>query len=61
MQNDQEKYFEIDLMRLLAAVWHKAWVIALAAVVCAAAALGNYEVSDHADVSGGCHAVYQQQ
>ncbi len=40
MQNDQEKYFEIDLMRLLAAVWHKAWVIALAAVVCAAAALG---------------------
>lgn len=40
MQNDQEKYFEIDLTRLLAAVWHKAWVIALAAVVCAAAALG---------------------
>ena len=40
MQNEQEKYFEIDLMRLLSAIWHRAWIIALVAVVCAAAALG---------------------
>lgn len=40
MQNNQEQYFEIDLMRLLQALWHKAWIIALTAVVFAAAAFG---------------------
>ena len=40
MQKNQEQYFEIDLMRLLAALWHRAWIIILAAGVCAAAAFG---------------------
>ena len=40
MQNDQEKYIEIDLMQLLAAVWKKLWIVILAAVLTAAAVFG---------------------
>lgn len=32
-----EEYQEIDLLRLLRAFWHRAWLIVLAAIVCAAA------------------------
>ena len=33
-----EEIVEIDLFRLLGAMWHRAWVIVLACVICAAAA-----------------------
>ncbi len=33
----QEEYVEIDLKRIFSALWHKIWLILLAAVVCAAA------------------------
>lgn len=31
-QKNQEQYFEISLMRLIGALWHRAWAILLAAV-----------------------------
>ena len=32
-----EEYQEIDLLRLLRAFWHRAWLIVIAAIICAAA------------------------
>lgn len=40
MQNEQEKYIEIDLMQLLTAIWRKLWIVVLAAVFTAAAVFG---------------------
>lgn len=38
--NNSDKIMEVDLLRLLKAMWHKAWVIILAAVIFGVAALG---------------------
>ena len=42
-QKNQEQYFEISLMRLIGALWHRAWAILLAAVICGAAAFSATE------------------
>ncbi len=33
---ENDEYFEIDILRLLKALWHRAWIIVLAALLCAA-------------------------
>jgi uncharacterized protein involved in exopolysaccharide biosynthesis len=38
--NKNEEYLEIDLLRLLAALWRRAWAIILAMVIFGAAAFG---------------------
>lgn len=38
MENRKEEYMEIDLLRLLRALWHRAWAIVLAMLLCGAAA-----------------------
>ena len=38
MENRKEEYLEIDLLRLLRALWHRAWAIVLAMLLCGAAA-----------------------
>ena len=38
MENRKEEYMEIDLLRLVRALWHRAWAIVLAMLLCGAAA-----------------------
>ena len=38
MDNQKEEYIEIDLFRLMKALWRRAWVIVLAMLLCGAAA-----------------------
>ena len=38
MENRKEEYMEIDLLRLMRALWHRAWAIVLAMLLCGAAA-----------------------
>lgn len=38
MKKGSNEFYELDLLRLLQALWRKAWAIALAAVICAGAA-----------------------
>lgn len=37
MDNQKKEYIEIDLLRLLKALWHRAWAIVLAMLLCGAA------------------------
>lgn len=38
MDTTNQEYIEIDLMRLIKAIWKKAWVVALSGILCAAIA-----------------------
>lgn len=38
MENRKEDYIEIDLLRLVRALWHRAWAIVLSMLLCGAAA-----------------------
>ena len=43
-KGNNDEYLEIDLLRLLGALWHRAWVIILAALICGAIAFGYASV-----------------
>ncbi len=43
-KGNNDEYLEIDLLRLLGALWHRAWVLILAALICGAIAFGYASV-----------------
>ncbi len=53
MENYNEKYIEVDLSRLLLALWHRAWAIVLAMAACGAAAfsLAYFVITPHYQAS----------